>query len=158
MDGILLAAHTEAVVIGRTHAGDDAPEEVDDALFAAGVLEDEHAFLQGFRQDLESGRYTGEDGVRDGDAVAARAELYARRLTGTANEVWVLSLPDDTLLAWHLGAEDSSTCTDCPELAEASPYTPDTLPTYPGKGETLCGANCRCDVSTGSGQRGFVTP
>jgi hypothetical protein len=157
LDAILLEAHTTAVVIGRTHAGDDTPEEEDDRRFAETVVTEEHTYLQGFREALESGRYTGEDGTRDQAAVAQRANLYAQRLTGTANEAWTLALPEDTLLTWHLGASSDS-CADCPELAAAGPYTPADLPTVPGKGDTLCGANCRCLVQTASGQRGFVTP
>ena len=158
MDATLLLAHTEAVVIGRTHAGDDTPEEEDDRRFAGAIVEGEHDFLQQFRLDLDAGRYTGEDGVRDGDAVAARAEMYADRITGTANDAWGLTLPEEIRLTWTLGAADGSTCTDCPELADASPYTTATIPTYPGKGETLCGRACRCSVDTEGGQRGFTTP
>jgi hypothetical protein len=157
MDEALLDAHSEAVVLGRIHAGDLAPEDADDARFAAQVVESEHEFLREFVQDLDH-RYTGEDGVRDGDAAAKRAEMYADRITGTANEAWGLTMAEDVALTWTLGADDDSTCTDCPELAEASPYTPQTLPTYPGKAETLCGRSCRCMVATEAGQRGFVTP
>jgi hypothetical protein len=157
MDRVLLDAHTAAVVIGRTHAGDDAPEEADDARFAAGIVEGEHEYLRGFVQDLDH-RYTGEDGVRDGEAVAARAKDYVGRVTGTANEAWTLTLPEETPLWWRLSQPEESACTDCPELANASPWTPGDLVAHPGSNQTSCLQNCRCWLETASGQRGFVTP
>lgn len=157
MDEILLDAHTEAVVIGRTHAGDDSPREADDERFAAVVVEGEHEFLQAFRQELEAGRYDREDGTRDGEAVAARAMSYSARLTGTANETWSLTLPEETLIWWRT-QEDQTVCPDCPELADASPWTPGSLVTVPGKNDTICLVACRCWLETEGGQRGFVTP
>lgn len=158
MDAVLLDAHTRAVVIGRTHGGDDAPEDDDDRRFAEIVVEGEHDFLQGFREQMNQGRYTGEDGVRDGEAVARRASLYATRLTGSANEAWTLTLPEDTELTWILAAIDEGNCQRCPELADGSPYTPETLTDFPGGNTVPCRSNCRCRLETETGQRGFVTP
>ena len=158
MDEVLLQAHTAAVVIGRTHAGDDAPEEADDRRFAETVVEGEHDYLQAFRQEMDAGRYLDAEGHRDGDLVEARAKLYADRITGTANEAWALTLPEETLITWTLKEDAESACSDCPEIAKRSPYTPATIPTYPGKNETLCKNRCRCATSLESGQAGFVTP
>lgn len=158
MDALLLDAHTAAVVIGRTHAGDDAPEDEDDRRFAGYVVEAEHGYLQGFAEQMQSGAYTDEAGVRDAERVAARAAWYADRTAGSANEAWGLTLPEETSLWWKLGAEDGRNCSDCPELEEASPYTPASIPTYPGKNDTLCGRNCRCAVQTEGGLVGFTVP
>ncbi len=158
MDEVLIEAHTRAVVIGRTHAGDDAPEDSDDRRFASLIVEEEHAYLQPFREQMEAGRYTGEDGTRDGDAVARRAEKYVSRLTGSANEAWSLTLDPETAVTWRLAEPTESACSDCPELADASPWTPGELPTVPGKNETACMLACRCRLETSGGQRGFVTP
>lgn len=158
MDEVLIVAHTEAVVIGRTHAGDSAPKEADDRRFAETVVEGEHDFLQAFREQMEAGRYTDEAGLRDGAEVARRARLYGDRITGTANDAWTLALDPETLLVWKLGGSAESACSDCPEIAARSPFTIADAATLPGKNETLCGARCRCIVSLANGQRGFVTP
>jgi len=157
MDALLLDAHTQAVVIGRTHAGDGAPEDEDDRRFAAGVVTDEHAYLQGFVDQMQSGAFTDEAGVRDAERVAARASLYAGRLTGSANQAWTLTLDEETLIYWILGgAEDH--CDECPELAERSPYLPVELKRYPGSNQTPCKMNCLCSLQAESGQRGFAIP
>jgi hypothetical protein len=43
-------------------------------------------------------------------------------------------------------------CTDCPDLAAGSPYDPpgsggNELNQTPGDGNTICGANCKCDLT-----------
>lgn len=43
---------------------------------------------------------------------------------------------------WTLGIAEH--CPDCVALAANSPYTPETLPTYPGAGATECLTNCKC--------------
>lgn len=158
MDAILLDAHTQAVVIGRQHAGDDAPLEADDREFAIPIVAGENAYLQGFREALERGEFNREDGTRDGEAVARRASLYAGRLTGTANQAFTATLPADTLIWWVLGAEDDSTCDLCPVYSDGSPYEAAIMDAWPGSNSTPCLSRCRCHVRTESGQRGFVTP
>lgn len=157
MDALLLAAHTRAVVIGRTHAGDDAPEEADDRRFAEEVMVGEGHFLSGLRSDLENGRYT-VDGVRDGEAVAQRAGLYVNRACGTANQAWALALDPEEALWWILGAEDDSTCEDCPAIADGSPYPAGVMDLWPGSNQTTCRQNCRCRIETADGSRGFSLP
>ena len=137
--------HTEAVIIGRRHGGDDADEEDDDRLFAVGVVDDELEFIQGFVSALEK-----LDVPRD--AVARRAESYANRLTGTANETLVLAA-DEPVWNWVLGSSDH--CGDCVDLAQGGPYRMDELPTYPGSNDTNCLYNCRCSIVAESGLAGF---
>lgn len=155
---LLEEGHTEAVVIGRHHAGDTAPLEADDRAFAASVMDGEAEFLAGFVRDLEDDRYLDEAGEFRRRAVEQRAGLYLGRLTGSANEAWGLTLPPETsLLYWHLGGTEHS-CAECPSLQSQSPWRTDTIPTYPGMNETPCLANCRCFVRSASGQTGFSVP
>jgi hypothetical protein len=158
MDAILLDAHTQAVVIGRSHAGDDAPEEADDREFARPIVESEHAFLQPFVDQMEAGTFTSEDGTRDGEAVAARAVLYSGRLTGTANQAFTATLPPEAEVWWILGAEDDSNCESCPAIADGSPYPASSFDIWPGSNSTPCLSSCRCRLETADGVRGFQTP
>jgi hypothetical protein len=153
MAELLEGAHTQAVVIGRQHAGDRAPEEEDDRKFGVRVVDSEAEFLAGFVADLERGRYTDpETGDVQTGAVQQRALLYAGRVSGTANEAWGLSQETDAGLVWNLGASDH--CADCPGLAAGSPYTPASLPTWPRMSGTACLSNCTCTV-TADGAEGF---
>lgn len=156
---LLEEAHTEAVVLGRSHAGDTAPLEADDRRFAAAVMDHEAAFLAGFVRDLEDDRYLDAEGSFRIEAAAQRAGMYVGRLTGTANEAWGLTLPPETtLLYWTLGANDDRNCPDCPALESRSPYRPEEMPTWPGRSETQCLSRCRCSVHTAAGQTGFSVP
>jgi len=157
MDEVLLAAHTRAVVIGRTHGGDDAPEDDDDRRFAEIVVQGEHGHLAPFRQQLEAGVYTGADGVRQGGRAARRAASYSSRLVGTANEAFFLTLPQDTLLWWEC-LEDEASCPDCPEMEAASPWLISEIPFHVGMNATQCLVNCRCRERTESGLEGFHLP
>jgi hypothetical protein len=156
---ILEEAHTEAVVIGRQHAGDTSPVDADDRAFAARIVDEESEFLAGFAADLEAGRYEDEDGTFRLAAAQQRAGYYAARLTGTANETWGLTLPPETtLLYWTLGQPASEHCPDCPTLASRSPWRTATIPTWPGRNETTCLSRCLCVVHTAAGQTGFRIP
>jgi hypothetical protein len=155
---LLEEAHTEAVVLGRQHAGDAAPLEEDDRAFARLVVDAESEYLAGFVRDLEAGRYEDEDGAFRLAGAQQRAASYAGRLAGTANEAWGLTLPPETtLLYWVLG-ETENNCSECPALESRSPYRPDAIPTWPGMNATPCMQNCRCAVHTASGQTGFRLP
>lgn len=157
VDEVLLEAHTQAVVIGRTHAGDTAPQETDDRRFAETILEDEREYLRGFRRDLDEGRYTAEDGERDGEAVRRRAESYATRTVGSANEAMFLTLPQDTLVYWITGGAEAH-CEDCPEMEQASPWILAEMPFHVGQNATACLTNCLCSERTADGLAGFSLP
>jgi hypothetical protein len=150
----LEGAHTEAVVIGRHHAGDLAPPEADDATFAGLVVDGEAEYLARFVEDLESGRYTDQGGNWKVGAIAGRAQMYGAQLVRTANEVWALTLPETTLFYWH-ASKDEGSCSDCPDRETGSPYRQEDLPEW-GSGECL--TNCRCSITTGSGREGFTLP
>lgn len=149
MAALLEDAHTEAVLLGRMHAGDLSPAERDDAEFAARVVDAEAEFLAGFVEDLSDGRY-----AEKADAAASRASLYASRVAGTANEAFVLA-SEDTLWVWELGAPETGHCEECPRLAANSPYTTAELPATPRSNQTPCMQNCSCRLIRADGVEGF---
>jgi len=154
---VLARAHAEAVVIGRQHAG-LLPLLFDaDHRFAEAVVTEEAGYLRGFVEDLTAGRYDTEDGEGVA-AVERRAQLYADRLCGTANEAWSYALPAETLFTWELGAQDEANCDECPARAAGGPYTWGELPGHPGDNSTPCLFSCRCRLITDSGQEGFTLP
>lgn len=99
------------------------------------------------------------EGAVNAAAIERRANWYADRITGTANEAWTLALPAETThVYWILGQPQESHCEDCPRLALGSPYLVGELPTVPGRAETECRLNCLCALRTGNGQHGFSIP
>lgn len=153
---LLTDAHSKAVFIGRQHGGDFSPFEADDTAYAAGIVNGEAEFLARFLADLESGRYVGDDGFLLLDRITGRAELYANKLVGTANESWSLTQGEGVWYWWRTGANES--CVDCLELEAASPFREDELPTVPGSCETACVMNCGCRLESSRGQSGFRLP
>lgn len=155
--GVLLEeGHALAVVIGRHHAGDTAPMEEDDKTFAQTVMDDEATYLSFFSSEIASGKYGTAAEHPQTEQLRRRAYLYLGRYRGTANEAWVLASPADSRWDWVLAEkEEEAHCNDCPELAEGSPYTADTLPTYPGANDTDCLFNCTCNLKRGDGTSGF---
>lgn len=151
----LTEAHTDAVVLGRGHAGDRAPLEDDDRRFAQTIVDSETEYLVGFVDDLQDGRYTNENGELDREAIERRLHLYSNRLVGTANEALVLASDLDAMWEWILGVE-ASHCTDCPEIAAGSPYKAEDLPTTPGQNVTRCLHNCRCQLRRSDGLEAFT--
>jgi phage portal protein BeeE len=92
----------------------------------------------------------------DVQAVADRIQkvnhpLYVNGLTGTANEASVAAIPEGTEINWRLEPDVDNHCRDCPSLAAMGPYTPETLPCYPGDGFTECKTNCRCGLYLADG-------
>lgn len=146
--------HTRAVVLGRQRAGDTAPAEADDRTFAEQIVAQQAEFLDHFKTKIDEGGYTLADGRLNEAAISNRARMYAERLTGTANETFSLTSEDD-LMYWRMGGLESRHCTDCPELADASPYKASDMPAYPKSGETACMMSCRCYVEREDGVSGF---
>ncbi len=157
MIDLMKTGHTRAAVIGRQRAGDFAPEESDDAGFAELIVEGEQPFLDAFAGDLRSGRYVDEDGTLDLAAISRRAQLYPARMTGTANETFVLASGDDEI-DWVLGEPETGHCEDCPDIAAGNPYTAETLPSYPGDNSTSCLFQCRCSLERADGMTAFSIP
>lgn len=150
----LTNAHARAAYLGRFRAGDTTPPDQDDRRFADLVMREEDEFLGNFEEDLQGGRYLDEHGYLKADRVQARALMYLGRVAGTANETWALTSSGD--IWWRLGQPETNHCTDCPALAQGSPYTAQSLPTSPRANQTACLINCLCFLETSDGQRSFA--
>lgn len=68
--------------------------------------------------------------------------LYVQGLDGVYTGGRIAAIPEDVLLYW-VGPKDKRKCLSCTYLTGASPFLPDTLPTTPRAGDTLCLGNCR---------------
>lgn len=153
---LLVEKHARAAFLGRTRAGDKAPFEADDLQFGALIAEDEAKFLDRFVLEmlLKKPTVSHDDGSLDFARIRARAQMYAGRLTGTANQTFVLASDEKELFDWILGATEH--CEVCPAIASAGPYTTYTLPTYPRANQTPCLFNCDCTLKRRSdGKLGF---
>lgn len=175
----LTQAHTSAAYIGRRAAGDTAPMGPQDVAAGDAAAATQAPFLDGFASDIMHGRYAPKPEppearqpapteppatptetpaptvpTIDIDAVVRRTHLYAQRLRGTAEEQWARSQPEGTRFTWVMGGNEDH-CEDCPRLAAGGVYTIDTLPTFPGAGDTECMVNCLCHLETDTGAIGF---
>lgn len=144
----LLGAHMHATYLGRRLAGILAPLGLQDQQFAQSVMAEQAAYIDGLIRAIQAGRYTDAGGL-DG-----RLAMYARRLLGTANLAWALSLPAGTMVDWVLSSAEH--CADCVARAAGGPYDAHTIPWVPGDGQSACTVNCRCELVTVDGERGFV--
>ncbi len=140
----LVHGHSQAWTMGRQRAGDLSATSRDDLLMGREMADRESDWLHTFLVDLESGRYTDEHGTLQVAAVKTRADLYAQKLRGTANEAFVETGEDDDEIYWILGGGQH--CPDCPRWAEMSPFTKDTMPAYPCSGDCQCLGNCHCHL------------
>lgn len=154
---VLLPAHRRAAYLGRRLAGETRgaaagatlpPNSIDEDLGWA-QAEGQRPFLREFVADLGNGEYGRGEDFRVA-MVIRRAELYALRLAGTANEGWALNLATDMTVRW-VDVNDEAECPDCLSLAADGPYLVKDLPTYPGRGDTQCLMNCRCQLVTEDG-------
>lgn len=100
-----------------------------------GVLRDEFRFLDGFAQDIADGRQSRAQAL-------ARIKQYGKATQQSYWREWALDTEGE--IYWRLHPAEH--CQDCIDLANNSPYTADTLPTYPGAGETQCRGNCNCTL------------
>lgn len=158
METLLENRHARAATLGRNRAGDYLPQTIDDRLYARLVMEGfpgdagQSHYLQGFLSDLYAGRYTDEEGNPKVNQIRQRSQSYTGRLTGTANELFVLASVLHSF-DWKMGGAEH--CEDCPRLTANSPYTWDRLPTVPRANSTQCKYNCRCYLVRSDGVTGF---
>lgn len=150
---VLAKAHAGAFALGRAKAGGSGEVSYSDLLKADRIAKGQRAFLKGFADDLQAGRY---DPKSEGGAGAkvrkARAMLYALKLTATANESWLAGRPDEEV-KWVPHAEES--CGDCLSEAAEGWRERSELTRYPGDGSTACVTRCKCSLVTRDGQAGF---
>lgn len=143
---ILLDGHGDSWMLGRQRSGDLSAFGVDDALIAREIADEQTEFLQDFLDALDSNpRYRYEDGTFNLEIVNNRSDMYVSRMRATASEAFVESSDSGEEFNWVLGAVEEH-CLDCPDLAEISPWTADTLFTHPGAGDTPCLTNCKCHL------------
>lgn len=100
-----------------------------------GTLADEYRHLANFAQQIAAGD------VSQAQALA-RIKQYGR---ASQQSYWREYAANTTgLLYWDLGVAEH--CPDCLILNANSPYTVQTLPTYPAAGATQCKGNCQCNL------------
>lgn len=158
--GILADKHAAAATLGRNRAGDAAARGNLDDVLGQVVATEEETYLHSFAQDVTGGRYTLEDGTLDGERIGKRLNLYSRKLLGTCNEAFVQASELGATFDWHLGAVEDH-CKGsfaCPDLAKNSPYTAQSIPTYPRAGATPCLFHCKCALVRHDGVTGFNPP
>ena len=100
-----------------------------------GVLADEYRYLSRFAYSIANGT------VSEAQALA-RIRQYGR---ATQQSYWrEFALESRAQFRWQLNPAEH--CGDCVALSAGGPYTADTLPTYPGAGDTACRGNCNCTL------------
>lgn len=154
-DELLLEGHRSAVELGRARGGGPALSDDEAFLRARGAKDTEAEFLKGFEDAIRAkdGRYFDDNGRLRPGSLDWRTSLYVGRMRGTANEAFVEADPDSSY-TWELGGTEEH-CEDCPVMAAGSPYSSDTLPSYPGDGSTECLGNCDCVLVRSDDVRGF---
>jgi hypothetical protein len=117
---------------------------------------DELSYFRGFLAALDGTdpRYfDAEAGEWRESEIARRAGMYTPKMESSASWGWVDNHETRQQFNWILGAADH--CTDCPILADQSPYYRETLYTMPRQMDTPCMGNCRCRVETVEGVASF---
>lgn len=153
---ILQRAHFESWIAGKVRGGDLAAPTITDAMMARAAKDAELVWLNNFTAQLmaRDPRYFSEDGLLKIDAVAGRAETYSQKLRGTANVAFVETSHVLDEINWVMTTVEH--CADCPRLEALSPYTKDTLFTYPGGGDTSCLFRCGCELRRSDGVNSFA--
>lgn len=155
-----VAGHTQASALGRELAGDTGDSPETDAARAEAAWAEQGQYWQGFADDVQAGKYGtpgNVDELPDPDAVAKRGARFTAWYSATGNYSWVDSVADmegEPPELWWVLDPAAAHCDDCPSIAAASPYTPDTIPTWPGVG-VQCQYNCRCEVRMADHGTGF---
>ena len=106
-----------------------------------GVLADEYRFLNQFAQDIGAGQVSRAQAL-------ARVKQYGRATQQAFWREFAQATPDTEVIYWELNIAEH--CSDCIDLATNSPYTAETIPTFPGAGETECRGNCKCNLRRGA--------
>jgi len=106
-------------------------------------IAEEQKYLKNFRADIDAADLANVSL----DAIRARADLYA----GKGNTLYQAGKTSafegqEVEIYWELGLPITEHCDDCPDLAANSPYTAETLPCFPGDGNTTCMTNCYCSL------------
>lgn len=150
------ATHTDAHILGQEVAGVQGVVRglaVDRGTMMGQV---EMSYFRGFLGALNRSDMRYWDAEADEwrmDQIARRAGMYTPKAESSAGFGWVDNHEARQQFNWILGAADH--CTDCPILADMSPYYRETLFTVPREGQTPCMGNCKCRVETVEGVASF---
>jgi hypothetical protein len=153
-------ASAQASHLGRQRAGEKSDFNQSDIDFGKMSAAQQSQYINNFMRDVKAGRYGSTDNAFDStdvkqNQIINRAAMHSNHLIAVANERFALALGDNEKIWWELGGNENH-CEDCPALAEASPYTKNTLPTYPREGDTQCMSFCYCYLHTEDGKKSFM--
>lgn len=84
-----------------------------------------------------------------------RVDAYIDASAGILEAGKIAGGPTDVLIYWVLEGGprgDARTCGGCRALHRNNPYTPQTLPTQPRAGLTICKSRCRCKLRITKGK------
>ena len=150
--------HGRAARIGRVYAGIGLPKMGSlDSLMGNIAVADEGEFLSAFLGEIKDGKYNmpgpeaASPTVLNDKKISKRAQLYAKKLRGTANEAWMLIQPENARVNWRTNprlehCHASAGLLGCVDIERGNPWTPKTVPTVPGGCETTCLFNCGCEL------------
>lgn len=150
------ARHRDAHILGQEVAGVQTVVRglATDRGTMMGLTE--LSYFRGFLAALDGTdpRYfDAEAGAWRESEIARRAGMYTPKMESSASWGWVDNHEAQQQFNWILGAADH--CTDCPILADQSPYYRETLYTMPRQSDTPCMGNCKCRVETVQGVAAF---
>ena len=142
----ILQANANAHWIGRDLVSDIKTKfGKQDILRARAIADVDAEYLQGFIDDIESGRYTDDEGNLIESQIMNRQKLYMGKVRGIAGQATVDNIDAKQKIYWTLGGNEVH-CVDCPVLASISPFFKDDLFTTPGACDTPCLGNCKCHL------------
>jgi hypothetical protein len=150
---VLADEHSRAWYLGRVRAGSKIP--MSDADLQAGRIaaDIDSEYLARWRDDILNGRYFDGEEWNQG-AMLTRANAYALKLRGTANESFVTD-PESAPFSFNWKLGNSEHCQDCIDFASLSPWQADELPSFPGDCSTVCKMGCNCTLIRSDGRQGF---
>ncbi len=157
---VLRRGHTEAYTLGAKQAGSKLEPSVLQTLaeqHGRAQADAEQEWLDGFLSDLESDKYTDDEGKVNLSRINNRASMYAHKLRGTANQAFVDESPNDATYDWVMSGTEAH-CNDCPRLAALSPYSADELFATPGSCDTECLTGCKCFLRRSDGVPSIKRP
>jgi len=115
---------------GKFNLDDAARRQVQD------TLETQFRFLRDFVVAIVAGMSLA--------AAVSRVLMYASATQQSFWQALAGGQKKNVKIYWTLHPAEH--CNGCLALAAGSPYTADTLPTYPGAGDTECLTNCVCTL------------
>lgn len=145
---LLMRAALHAYNAGIKSVDSKAKIEKSDENVLARMVSSQVPFLTNWADQLRAG--TGKMPIPN------RSDLYGLWLDSVFIEAAVSRMPRDVLIYWKLSKAEH--CPTCLALSKNGPYTPETLPTFPRRGDTECMMGCKCTLEvTTSFRKGFLS-